>query len=158
MKLARDQATLAKITALIEYAFQKKQPLKTDPVFLARYEHADAYGAYQADQLTNLIMANQFTIQYFSKSLKMAGVGYVASYPEYRGQGTIAKLMDELLHDLYENGVAVSQLAPFSEAFYRQFGYENTSQKKNYQIPASAFAHFKSERQGFVKRGTWRQL
>ena len=66
--------------------------------------------------------------------------------------------MDELLHDLYENGVAVSQLAPFSEAFYRQFGYENTSQKKNYQIPASAFAHFKSERQGFVKRGTWRQL
>ena len=53
MKLARDQATLAKITALIEYAFQKKQPLKTDPVFLARYEHADAYGAYQADQLTN---------------------------------------------------------------------------------------------------------
>lgn len=158
MKLARDQATLAKITALIEYAFQKKHSLNTDPVFLARYEHADAYGVYQGDELTNLIMANQFTSQYFSKSLKMAGVGYVASYPEYRGQGTIAKLMGELLHDLYENGVAVSQLAPFSEAFYRQFGYENTSQKKNYQIPVSAFAHFKSERQGFVKRGTWRQL
>ncbi len=158
MKLARDQATLAKITALIEYAFQKKHSLITDPVFLTRYEHAYAYGAYQADELTNLVMANQFTIQCFSKSLKMAGVGYVASYPEYRGQGTIAKLMGELLHDLYEKRVAVSQLAPFSENFYRQFGYENTSQKKNYQIPATAFDHFKSERQGFVKRGTWQQL
>ncbi|MGX7204216.1 GNAT family N-acetyltransferase [Enterococcus pingfangensis] len=158
MKLTRDHPTLEAITSLIEYAFKKQQPIINDPLFLSRYEHADCYGVYQDAELTNLVMANHFEIQLFQQRVKMAGVGYVASYPEYRGQGGISSIMSELLSDLYAQGVAVSQLAPFSEAFYRQFGYEPTSRRKTYRIPAKAFTYLPSERKGQVKRGTWQQM
>nr|WP_242550468.1 GNAT family N-acetyltransferase [Enterococcus sp. MJM16] len=146
------------ITGLIEYAFRKQQPIINDPLFLSRYKHADAYGVYQDDELTNLVMANHFEIQLFQQRVKMAGVGYVASYPEYRGKGGISSIMADLLTDLYQQGVAVSQLAPFAEDFYRQFGYEPTSRRKTYRIPALAFNYLTSEKRGNVKRGTWQQM
>ncbi|MDT2703061.1 GNAT family N-acetyltransferase [Enterococcus dongliensis] len=158
MKLTRDHQTLKAITDLIEYAFKKQQSIIDDPLFLSRYEHADCYGVYQENELTNLVMANHFEIQLFQQRIKMAGVGYVASYPEYRGQGGISTIMPELLSDLYEQGVAVSQLAPFSEAFYRKFGYEPTSRRKTYRIPANAFHYLTSDKRGSVKRGTWQQM
>lgn len=136
MKLARDHETLKAITALVEYAFRKQDPIIDDPLFLSRYEHADCYGVYQDNELTNLVMANHFEMQLFQQKVKMAGVGYVASYPEYRGKGGISSIMSELLSDLHDQGVAVSQLAPFSEDFYRKFGYEPTSRRKTYRIPA----------------------
>ncbi|MGM0301301.1 hypothetical protein IGI66_000893 [Enterococcus sp. AZ048] len=158
MKLARDHETLKAITALVEYAFRKQDPIIDDPLFLSRYEHADCYGVYQDNELTNLVMANHFEMQLFQQKVKMAGVGYVASYPEYRGKGGISSIMSELLSDLYDQGVAVSQLAPFSEDFYRKFGYEPTSRRKTYRIPALAFTYLKSERRGTIKRGSWQQL
>lgn len=158
MKLTRDQESLKAITGLIEYAFRKQQPIIDDPLFLSRYEHADSYGTYQDGELTSLVMANHFEIQLFQQRVKMAGVGYVGSYPEYRGQGGVSSIMPELLTDLHEQGVAVSQLAPFSEDFYRQFGYEPTSRRKIYRIPALAFNYLTSERRGSVKRGTWQQM
>ena len=158
MKLARDHESLKAITGLIEYAFRKQQPIIDDPLFLSRYEHADSYGMYHDGELTSLVMANHFEIQLFNERVKMAGVGYVSSYPEYRGQGGVSNIMPELLTDLYEQGVAVSQLAPFSESFYRQFGYEPTSRRKIYRIPALAFNYLPSERRGNVKRGTWQQM
>lgn len=158
MKLVRDHQSLKAITGLIEYAFMKQQPIIDDPLFLSRYAHADAYGVYQGEDLTNLVMANHFEIQFFQQRVKMAGVGYVASYPEYRGKGGISSIMTELLKDLHTQGFAVSQLAPFSEDFYRQFGYEPTSRRKVYRIPALAFNYLTSERKGTIKRGTWQQM
>lgn len=158
MKLARDQDRLKAITALVEYAFQKQQPIIDDPLFLSRYQHADCYGAYQEGELANLVMANHFEIQLFQEKVKMAGVGYVASYPEYRGKGGVSSIMPELLADQHQQGVAVAQLAPFAEDFYRRFGFEPTSRRKTYRIPALAFSHFKSEKRGNVKRGTWQQM
>ena len=158
MKLTRDQQSLEAITDLIEYAFMKQQPILNDPLFLSRYAHADAYGMYQGETLTNLVMANHFEMQLFQKRVKMAGVGYVASYPECRGKGGISSIMAELLIDLHAQDVVVSQLAPFSENFYRQFGYEPTSRRKIYRIPAAAFNNFTSERRGEIKRGSWQQL
>ena len=104
MKLARDHESLKAITGLIEYAFRKQQPIIDDPLFLSRYEHADSYGMYHDDELTSLVMANHFEIQLFNERVKMAGVGYVSSYPEYRGQGGVSNIMPELLTDLYEQG------------------------------------------------------
>ncbi|WP_407857239.1 GNAT family N-acetyltransferase [Enterococcus hailinensis] len=158
MKLVRDHETLENITNLIEYAFQKQQPIIDDSLFLSRYAHADCYGVYQDRQLTNLVMANHFEIQVFDQTAKMAGIGYVASYPEYRGKGGISTIMSELLADLHQQEVAVSQLAPFSEAFYRQFGYEVTSKQKIYEIPAAAFTFLSSEKKGRIVRGSWHQM
>ena len=64
----------------------------------------------------------------------MAGIGYVASYPEYRGEGGISAIMKEMLADLAKQKVALSYLAPFSYPFYRQYGYEQTFEQAEYTI------------------------
>ena len=43
----------------------------------------------------------------------MAGIGFVASYPEYRSQGRIDRIMRRILEDCYEQGIVLSYLAPF---------------------------------------------
>lgn len=68
-------------------------------------------------------MVNQFKSEVFGNHVPMAGIGYVASYPEYRGQGHISKLMKEILQDLHEQDVPFANLAPFSESFYRHYWF-----------------------------------
>lgn len=158
MKLPQNQATLQAVTNVIEYAFNKKQPIIDNSLFLSRYHHADCFGTFHNEQLSSLVMSNHFQVKLFEGTVPMSGIGYVASYPEFRGSGGVSELMQEILTDSYENGVIISQLAPFSQRFYRQFGYENTSKQKHYRIPAAAFAHVASEKAGEVQRGTWQEL
>lgn len=158
MKLPQNQATLQAVTKLIEYAFNKKQPIIENALFLSRYHHADCFGTFNKEQLSSLVMSNHFQAKIFAGTVPMSGIGYVASYPEFRGSGGVSELMQEILTDSYENGVVISQLAPFSQRFYRQFGYENTSKQKHYRIPAAAFAYVDSERTGEVQRRTWQEL
>ena len=156
MKLADNESNLEMIGQLIQYAFNKKTSVIDEPTFLSRYYHATCFGSMDdQNRITNLIMANDFQVAFYQKTVKMAGVGYVSSYPEARGDGSIAKLMQEMLVNLYERNYLISNLAPFSESFYRKFGYENAIFTKNYQMTASYLQNFKSERDGKVIRGQW---
>ncbi len=155
MKLKNNQENLHQIGNLVEYAFNKKYDVTKDPNFLARYRHSTGYGIFHDKQLASYVMVNNFKSQIFDKELKMAGVGYVASYPENRGHGDISRIMDELLKDQRDKGVALSNLAPFSEQFYRHFGYENTTYQKIYSFNANATRFLKPFKVGYIKRGKW---
>lgn len=158
MKLLQNKKTQQQVAAIIEYAFNKKTSLLQDQKFLSRYQHSTCYGSLQADQLVSLVMANHFHSQLYGATVKMAGIGNVASLPEFRGQGDISQLMSELFLDLKEKQIPLAELAPFSENFYRKFGFENTSWQKIYQIPQAAFQGFTSEKSGSIKRASWEQL
>lgn len=145
------------VMEVIQYAFNKNESLQDNPNFNSRYQHADCYGCFKDDQLTSTIMVNHFEEQVFDQSVKMAGVGYVATLPEYRGMGHIQQLMDEIFHDLHQSGVVLSQLAPFSEAFYRNFGYENTSYRLSYQLD-DVIHLLPTEKSGRIVRGRWEDL
>ena len=54
----------------------------------------------------------------------MGGIGGVASLPQYRRGGAIRACFRAALEDMYARGMALSYLYPFSNAFYRRFGYE----------------------------------
>lgn len=54
----------------------------------------------------------------------MGGVGGVASLPQYRRGGAIRRCFEAALPDMYARGMTLSYLYPFSNAFYRKFGYE----------------------------------
>lgn len=54
----------------------------------------------------------------------MAGIGGVATLPQYRCRGGIRGCFSEMLPALYEEDFAFSYLYPFSTAYYRKFGYE----------------------------------
>lgn len=155
MKLEKNEHNLHEITKLIEYAFNKKPGIATDPVFLARYNNATCYGNLTGTKLTSLVMVNHFQGQLYEQTLPVAGIGYVASYPEVRGDGGVTKIMNELLTDLGNDKVSFSLLAPFSEGFYQRFGYENILQQKHYHFTKSAFNYFASEKLGQVQRGRW---
>ena len=63
---------------------------------------------------------------FMEQAIRMAGIGFVASYPEYRSQGRIDRIMRRILEDCYEQGIVLSYLAPFSFPFIVAMGM-NTS-------------------------------
>ena len=138
MKLEKNQDNLNKIASLIEYAFLKNEDLTHDINFKSRYNHSIGYGCFNQTKLTSYIMVNQFKSEVFGNHVPMAGIGYVASYPEYRGQGHISKLMKEILQALHEQDVPFANLAPFSESFYRHYGFSNSIYQTEYRFSGKA--------------------
>ncbi len=155
MKLNKDKETLDQIAPLVEYAFLKNNDIREDVNFLSRYNHSMGFGEYKDDHLASYIMVNEFKSRIFAKKVKMGGVGYVASYPENRGQGDINRLMKEIILELHGQNYAISNLAPFSETFYRRYGYENAIYEKMYQIEPAYLRFFKPVKEGKVMRGKW---
>lgn len=155
MKLNKDKQTLDQITPLVEYAFLKNNDIRQDVNFLARYTHSMDFGEYKDGHLASYIMVNEFKSRIFAKKIKMGGVGYVASYPENRGQGDINRLMNEIILELYKQNYAISNLAPFSESFYRRYGYENAIYEKMYELEPAYLRFFKPVKDGKVARGKW---
>ena len=155
MKLNKDKETLDQIVPLVEYAFLKNNDIREDVNFLSRYNHSMGFGEYKDDHLASYIMVNEFKSRIFAKKVKMGGVGYVASYPENRGQGYINRLMKEIILELHGQNYAISNLAPFSETFYRRYGYENAIYEKMYQIDPAYLRFFKPVKEGKVIRGKW---
>ncbi len=155
MKLNKDKETLDQIAPLVEYAFLKNNDIREDVNFLSRYNHSMGFGEYKDDHLASYIMVNEFTSRIFAKKVKMGGVGYVASYPENRGQGDINRLMKEIILELHGQNYAISNLATFSETFYRRYGYENAIYEKMYQIDPAYLRFFKPVKEGKVIRGKW---
>ena len=158
MKLKKNQDNLKQIASLIEYAFLKDSDLTTDANFMSRYDHSDGYGYFDQGKLTSYMMVNQFKGEIFGHHVPIAGIGYVSSYPECRGRGHISKLMEEVIHDLHENKIPVANLAPFSEDFYRHYGFSNSIYQKEYRFSGDALASFKLPRKGKVIRGKWGDL
>ena len=158
MKLKKNQDNLKQIASLIEYAFLKDSDLTTNANFMSRYDHSDGYGYFDQGKLTSYMMVNQFKGEIFGHHVPIAGIGYVSSYPECRGRGHISKLMEEVIHDLHENKIPVANLAPFSEDFYRHYGFSNSIYQKEYRFSGDALASFKLPRKGKVLRGKWDDL
>ena len=158
MKLKKNKNNLKQITALIQYAFLKNNDLTKDENFMSRYDHSTGYGYFDKEKLASYIMVNRFKSDVFGHHLPMAGIGYVASYPEYRGQGHISQLMKEILHDLHRQEIPFANLAPFSESFYRQYGFSNSIYQKEYRFDGSALRSFKLPRSGHIVRGKWDNL
>lgn len=114
------------------------------------------FGEYKDGKLASYIMVNEFESRIFAKKVKMGGVGYVASYPENRGQGDINRLMNEIILELYKQNYAISNLAPFSESFYRRYGYENAIYEIMYELNPAYLRLFKPIKEGKIVREKWK--
>jgi predicted acetyltransferase len=128
----KDFLTLAK------YAFHKS-PTGGDRSFDKLLEQSDVHFHEANGALTSMVVDTHFQVSFQEQVVPMAGIGYVASYPEFRGNGAASKLMTEILRENYDKGTIFSYLAPFSYAFYGKFGYEYVFNQKQYEIPAADF-------------------
>ena len=68
------------------------------------------------------------------REVVMGGIGGVASLPQYRRGGAIRRCFEAALPDMYERGMTLSYLYPFSNAFYRKFGYEIACDEARWRV------------------------
>ncbi len=81
---------------------------------------------------------------------KMAGIGAVASLPEYRYGGGVMELLRWSLQIMRERGFVFSELAPFSFAFYRKCGWEWGFRWHELEIPMKELERFKADTGAFT--------
>lgn len=85
-----------------------------------------------------------FKIKYEGNIVNMAGIGGVISLPEERNKGYVRKLFEYCFKEMRENEQWFSFLYPFSNEYYRKFGYESSLSKIKYTIPLKSFKAFKN--------------
>lgn len=142
---------------LATYAFNAKNTPERRERFQMIVKHSWNYGYFDEDgRLSSQVMATPFSVNFYGKEYLMAGIGYVASYPESRGQGGINQIMEKILKDCRERKVSLSYLAPFSYPFYRRYGYEQLFDQINYRLDSRLVPNVKKT-SGKMKRVTFEQ-
>lgn len=147
--------SLTEMLAIVAYAFQWELSERNVERFTSLAEHSWNYGSFDENGvLASQVMATPFQVDLFGDQHTMAGIGFVATYPEYRSQGRIDRIMKQLLADCRDEGVTLSYLAPFSYSFYRRHGYELTFERAVYEVEAREWPD-SAKVPGQVKRLKW---
>lgn len=93
-------------------------------------------GAFDGEHLMADMAVTDAENYFGGEILTCAGVGGVASKPEYRNRGAVRKLFEEMFNgELLGKKYDISILYPFSEAYYRKFGYEVAGKKLELTVP-----------------------
>ncbi len=72
----------------------------------------------------------------------MGGIAAVASYPEHRGKGHVARLLEHAFGSMRAQGRPVSMLHPFRESFYERLGYVAAGAALEIEVPTAALGHY----------------
>lgn len=137
---------------LVRYAFNKSNTKERREAFQLLSDHSYTYIKEQGEQVTSHFVATPFNMRLNDHMMTMAGIGYVATLPEFRGNGDIHQLFRELFDDLHEKQIAVSFLAPFSQTFYRHLGYENVCNRFVYHFKSDAIPLLPKIKDGSYER------
>lgn len=76
---------------------------------------------------------------------RMGGIASVATWPEYRRQGCVRKLMTHALQEMKEQKQTVSMLHPFSFAFYKNFGWSSFVDYERWSMDMEQIPQFAPE-------------
>lgn len=98
----------------------------------------DAYGVYDEDGLQAQVGVHRYKVFMGNGPVvEMAGVGGVSCLPAKRGRGYIGRCVVYSLEQMQDRGQSISMLFPFSQAFYRKYGWEVGGPRRRYEVPAS---------------------
>lgn len=104
----------------------------------------EVYGAFlgEDETLAAAIITPEFDSYYAGNVFKSVGIGGVATMPEYRRLGCVRAIFDYIFALAPERGWATSFLYPFSNDYYRQFGYERILCRRNIRVPLTTLKRF----------------
>lgn len=85
-----------------------------------------------------------YPMRFHGHPVTMSGVGGVVTIPEHRREGAIRECFAAALPEMKERGVLLSMLYPFSDSFYRQFGYEDFCRVNTWSIPLDCLPSVKT--------------
>ncbi len=98
------------------------------------------WAAFEDDGSTMMgsVCAIPFTVNFDGHSADMYGIGGVNTLPMYRRRGCIRAIFERSLPAMYADGGVFSYLYPFSNVFYRAFGYERGCVRRHWTIKLGA--------------------
>lgn len=102
------------------------------------FEERTYWGVFCEDKMASTLFVNNYTVNFDGHCVLMGGIGGVATLPQYRKNGCVRNCFNFLLQDLYNKGFVFSTLYPFSQAYYRKFGYECGAFSKEITISMDA--------------------
>ncbi|HZG57444.1 GNAT family N-acetyltransferase, partial [Paenibacillus sp.] len=121
--------------ALGEFAFQYTVPAEERATRIAMMKPHQQWGAFVDGALAAKYTLLDLKTWIHGVPYDMGGLAGVATWPEYRRQGLVSKLLVHSLETMRANGQSISYLHPFSFPFYRNFGWEYYTDRKTYEIP-----------------------
>ncbi|MGI6529539.1 MAG: GNAT family N-acetyltransferase [Clostridia bacterium] len=111
-------------------------------------QHEDAYYSVENMKVKTEddIFMSQATIStlksmYCGNLLKTMIIGGVETEPEYRRNGCVREIFNNILPQAPERGWVVSFLHPFSFSYYRKFGYEKVADQLIIEFPINKLSH-----------------
>lgn len=126
--------------------------MKENPPSKADYYYEDTWAAFTDEgEMMAAICVIPYKVYFDGQVTDMAGVGGVCTYPHFRKGGSIRGMFEKFLPELYEKGVLFSYLYPFSETFYRKFGYERSGQKRIWKMELKNIPDFDYRELGEMK-------
>ncbi|MDT2747916.1 GNAT family N-acetyltransferase [Vagococcus fluvialis] len=155
IKKVTDKKDIEKVHELGSYAFNMDHTEEQKQAYIEKNTFIDNYVDEVDGEVLSQIVSYPFEVTIKGQVMKMSGIGDVASYPETRGSGGIRNIFSTIFNDLHENGIELSYLAPFSQPFYRKFGYETVFDSEEIRIPKAVITQIKPEKKGKVKRVKW---
>jgi len=93
------------------------------------------WGAFEGGKAVAGLVSGERRAWLDGHSVPMSCIGAVSTLPDSRRRGAVREVFRAMLLEQREAGVALSYLYPFSCAFYRRFGYENSSPRVLWNIP-----------------------
>ncbi|WP_019908182.1 GNAT family N-acetyltransferase [Paenibacillus sp. HW567] len=139
--------------SLSEYAFQYKVSGEARAESRMKFKPERVWGGFEEGVLGAELTLLPLQVYIQGKAVRMGGIAGVATWPENRRQGLVAKLLRHTLQTMNEAGQTLSFLHPFLIPFYRRFGWEVYCEYKKYSIPVAMFPR-KTEIQGSIMRDT----
>lgn len=105
-------------------------------------------GAFYEDNLYAAIESFAHVVKFDSNDCKMTGIGSVISDFNSPFKGGMKQIYKKAFEIMRQKGQCISHLFPFEENYYRQYGYEVTSQSAQWKIPIEKLTIYK---EGIVK-------
>jgi predicted acetyltransferase len=141
------ESDLPDSNALIDFAF-RREIVTDEPLVDAKPEHI--WGFYEDGQLSSTIIIIPLEVFIHGQVHPMGLIAGVASWPEYRKNGRIGKLLVNGLSVMRANGQTISYLVPFSFPFYRKYGWEMIDDYKWYSLKKACLPDWRGK--GSIKR------
>lgn len=122
---------------LSEFAFQYTLTEADRAARRAQFRPEEKWGAFDSEKLLAQYTLLPLQAYVNGKSMAMGGIAGVSTWPEYRRQGLVTKLLLHSLETMRAVGLTFSMLHPFEFGFYRKFGWEQFSEYRKYSLTAA---------------------
>ncbi|MDT2842709.1 GNAT family N-acetyltransferase [Vagococcus lutrae] len=134
---------IEQMVPLRDYCFSRKYTGNKLTDYINWTQNSTNIGAFSNDKLVGQMMSLPLHQNLYNKTFKMAGVGFVGVYPEYRSGGVMKKIIQNSLYTMRKEGYFVSILGPFSVSYYRKMGWEVIFDSITYEIDMRDFPTIK---------------